>query len=193
MHIDNSLKYKILEKISTQSYQVLWIEIQSLKHANIICGVIYRQLNSPERFLNYFKETIEKMSSFGKPIYLMGDFSINLLRFETCNPAQNFILSMQSFNLMPTIDKPTRVHNDSAILINNILVSKLDNDIASGNSVPDVSDHYSPLFITYSNMKDKTLQSTNTILETVQSSQTNYISDLSRTGLNRVVELKKMM
>ena len=129
MYTDRSLKYKILEKSSNESYQALWIEIQSPKNANIICGVIYRQHNSPERFLTYFEETIEKLSASGKPIYLMGDFNINLLRSETCNHAQNFILSMQCFNLMPTIDKPTRVHNDSATLIDNIFVSKLENNI----------------------------------------------------------------
>ena len=31
-----------------------------------ICGVIYRQHNSLERFQNYFEETIENLSSSGK-------------------------------------------------------------------------------------------------------------------------------
>jgi hypothetical protein len=80
MYIDSSLQYKILEKSSNEYYHAFWIEIQSPKNANIICGVIYRQHNSPERFLTYFEETIEKMSASGKLIYLMGDFNINLLR-----------------------------------------------------------------------------------------------------------------
>ena len=94
MYIDSSLQYKILEKSSNEYYHAFWIEIQSPKNVNIICGVIYRQHNSPERFLTYFEETIEKMSASGKLIYLMGDFNINLLRSETYNHAQNFILSM---------------------------------------------------------------------------------------------------
>ena len=184
MYIDRSLKYKILEKSSNESYQALWIEIQSPKNANIICGVIYRQHNSPERFLTYFEETIEKLSASGKPIYLMGDFNINLLRSETCNHAQNFILSMQSFNLMPTIDKPTRVHNDSATLIDNIFVSKLENNITSGNIVSDISDHYSQFFITHSKVKVKTRDYS-------KFSESNFINDLSRTGLNDVVDLSE--
>jgi hypothetical protein len=59
----------------------------------------------------------------------MGDININLLRFESCNYAQNFQISLQSLNLTPTIDKPTRVYNNSATLIDNIFVNKLDDHI----------------------------------------------------------------
>ena len=83
------------------------------KTENIICDVVYRQHNSPEHFQEYFDETIEKLSAFGKKIIFMGDSDLNLLRFHSCKNSQNFILSLQSFNLMPTIDKPTRVHNNS--------------------------------------------------------------------------------
>ena len=40
----------------------------------------YRQHNSTKRFRAYFNETIERLSHSGKPIYLMGDLNINLLR-----------------------------------------------------------------------------------------------------------------
>ena len=53
----------------------------------------------------------------------MGDTNLNLLGFHSCKYAQNFILSLQSFNLMPTIDKPTRVHNNSYSLIDNIFIA----------------------------------------------------------------------
>ena len=119
----------------------------------MICGVIYRQHNSPERFQEYFDETIERLSHSGKPIYLMGDFNINLLRSETCNYAQNFLLSLQSFNLIPTIDKPTRVYNNSATLIDNIFISKIEDEITSCNIVSDLSDHYSQFCAVHSNSK----------------------------------------
>ena len=77
----------------------------------------------------------------------MGDFNINLLGVETCNYAHNFLLSLQSFSLIPTIDKPTRVYKNTATLIDNILVNKLDAGIYSGNIVSDISDHYSQFCI----------------------------------------------
>ena len=73
----------------------------------------------------------------------MGDFNINLLAVETCNYAHKFLLSLQSCSLIPTVDKPTRVYNDAATLIDNIFVNKLGSKIISGNIVSDISDHYS--------------------------------------------------
>ena len=43
------------------------------KKANIICGVVYREHNSPEHFQEYFDETIEKIRASGKKIVFMGD------------------------------------------------------------------------------------------------------------------------
>jgi len=44
----------------------LWVEISSAKKKNIICGVVYGQHNSPERFQEYFEETIKKFVALGK-------------------------------------------------------------------------------------------------------------------------------
>ena len=56
----------------------------------------------------------------GKQIFLMDDTNSNLLRFHTCKYAQNFNLHLQSLNSTPSIDKPTRVYNDSYSLIHKI-------------------------------------------------------------------------
>ena len=73
----------------------------------------------------------------------MGDFNINLLGVEKCNYGHNFLLSLQSFSFIPTIDKLSRVHNNSATLIDNILLNRFHYNVTSGNIVSDVSDYYS--------------------------------------------------
>ena len=60
MYIDEDLNYTVIEKASENAFQALWIEIQFPKQANVICGVVYRQHNSPERFLEYFEPTFGK-------------------------------------------------------------------------------------------------------------------------------------
>ena len=50
MYINCDLRYTIIEKSSNEAFQALWIEIHFTNKANIICGVIYRQHNSPEQF-----------------------------------------------------------------------------------------------------------------------------------------------
>ena len=58
------------KKKSNQAFQALWIEIQSSQKSNIICGIIYRQHNSPKRFQEYFDETLEKLIASNKSVIL---------------------------------------------------------------------------------------------------------------------------
>ena len=109
----------------------------------IICGVIYRQHNSVERFLDYFEEAVDRYSATGKPICLLSDVNINILRAQTCNYAQQFLDCLQSYALLPTIDKPTRVCNNSATIIDNIFTNKFSEYFSSGNIVSDITDHFS--------------------------------------------------
>ena len=123
MYFNNNLRYSVLERTSNQSFQALWIEIHLENKKNIICGIIYRQHNSPDTFLSYFGNALEKYSIKKKPVFILWDFNIDLLKSETCNFSHEFLLSLQSFNFLPTIDKPTRVHNNSATLIDSILTN----------------------------------------------------------------------
>ena len=124
-------------------YNFSFIGIQFSWKSNVICGIIYRQHNSPHCFQEYFDLTLEKLISSNKSVYIMGDFNINLLHDETSCCAYNFLLSLQSFSFIPTIDKPMHVYNNSATLINNILTNKVDVKINSGNIISDISNHYS--------------------------------------------------
>ena len=68
MYIDNCLKYTVIVRTSKEAFQALWITIHLVNKRDIICGVIYRQHNCPEKFLNYFDETLERFSTSGKLI-----------------------------------------------------------------------------------------------------------------------------
>ena len=150
MYIDSQLSYTVLEKSSNEAFQALWVEIHQTNAANIICGVLYRQHNSPELFLKYFEETAENLIATGKPVYVMTDANINLLHFNSCNYAQDFLLTLQSLNLAPCIDKPTRVQRNSFSLIDNIFTNKVNENIISGNIISDISDHFSQFCLTSS-------------------------------------------
>ena len=125
MFIDANVEYRVIEKISSRAFQALWLESQFEMKSNIICGVIYRQHNFRESFQTYFDETLQKLSNSGKPIYVLRDFNINLLNAETCNFTKDFLLSLQSYSFIATIDKPTRVNSNSATLIDNIFLNQI--------------------------------------------------------------------
>ena len=90
----------------------------------------------------YFNEVLKKYNSTGKPIYVMDDFNINLLNVDSCSYSKDFLVSLQSNCFLPTIDKPTRVYNNSATLIDNIFVNRTDHQIVSGNIISDICAHY---------------------------------------------------
>ena len=104
MFIDESLNYHILEKTSNEAFQALWVEISFDKNKNIICGIIYRQHNSPDRFQLYFDQSIENFTSFGKRVIIMGNFNVDLLKCETSSYSHDFLSSLQSCFLIPSID-----------------------------------------------------------------------------------------
>ena len=56
-------------------------------------------------------------------------------------------MSAHSFNLIPTIDKPTQAHITLATLIDNIFTNDLDQFFVSGNIVSDLADHFSQFCI----------------------------------------------
>ena len=126
MFIDESLNYRVLERTSNEAFQVLWTEFSFENKKNVICGIFYRQHNSPEIFQSYFDETIEKRASSGKHIVIMGDFNIDLLKCASSSYSHDFLTSLQSCFLVPTIDKPTRVRSTSATLIDNIFINNPD-------------------------------------------------------------------
>ena len=144
VYIESDIRYTIIEKNSNEALQSLWVEFHFPKRANVICGVVYRQHNSPEKFQKHFEETLEALSASGKAVYLMSDTNINLLHSSACNYAQNFLFSLQSLSLIPTIDKPTRVYNN-----------KLDGEITSGNIISDISDLFTQFCITRRFLENK--------------------------------------
>ena len=145
LFIDQSLDYLVPEKTSTSDFQALCIDVCFVKQKNLVCGIIYRQHNSPEQFKSYIDETIEKFISAGKKICLLGDTNLDLMKSARCNHTNEFLSTLMSchVHLIPTVDKPTRVYKKSATLIDKIFVSYPEDVLISGNIVSDITDHFS--------------------------------------------------
>ena len=131
MYIDNDFNYTVIERTCDETFQALWVSIYIAKKSDAICGVIYRQ-----------QQTVEKLSASERRIFIMTDTNINLLSYEWCKYVQEFLHLLQSYSFIPTIDKPTRVQNKSAILTDNIFICKYDANVYSRNIMSDISDHY---------------------------------------------------
>ena len=60
MYIDEIMNYTVFERTYNEAFLALSIELQFAKQSNFICGVIYRQHNSVDRFLDYFEEAVQE-------------------------------------------------------------------------------------------------------------------------------------
>ena len=59
MYVKDCLNYAVIERISEEALQALWIKIQFCGSRNTICGVSRFQQNSSQHFQDCFDETLE--------------------------------------------------------------------------------------------------------------------------------------
>ena len=77
----------------------------------------------------------------------MGDFNIDLLKYESSNFSNRFGEQMFTSFFFPLITKPTRITQHTSTLIDNIFTNDLDQVQSSSNGLifTDISDHL-PIF-----------------------------------------------
>ena len=174
MYIDETINYTVTERTFNEAFQALCTELQFAKQRNIIRCVIHRQHNSAERFLDYFEEAVDRYSATGKMISLLGNVNLNILRAQTSNYAQQFLDA-----LLPTINKPRRVYNNSASLMDNIFTKTFCKYFASGNIVPDIAKHFSQ-FCIFQSPIETTQRVKMTIRDSSKYSEQTFLQDLSQ-------------
>ena len=113
----------------------------------------------------------------------MGDFNTDLLKCETSSCSYDFLSSLQSCFLIPSIDKPTRVRSSSTTLIDNIFVITPDNITACGNILFLICDHFSQFCILKS-ARDKTITKNLKVREFSNFSSDGFNDDLSNVNWN---------
>ena len=77
---------------NTSDTECLFIEIINEKSKNIIIGTIYRPPNNRfNEIENDLKSFLTKLDKWDKSCYIMGDFNIDLLKYNCCNFSTLFL------------------------------------------------------------------------------------------------------
>ena len=87
------------------------------KRTNIIVGCIYRHPdNNIDDFnKNYLRPLLQKLSKeSSENIFLLGDFNIDLLKFNSCSSVCNFLDELSSSYFMPQIFLPSGITAETA-------------------------------------------------------------------------------
>ena len=148
LYIHSALQYKLRRDLQLcGDANSVFIEIYktttNTKH-NIICGCVYRP---PSMSLNIFNDmmttSFNKMQHENKYLYITGDFNVNtLFNVKGGLSTQHFKNIFSSNYCFPFINKPTRVTDHSASLIDNIYSNIPSQNCFSGILKTSISDHY---------------------------------------------------
>ena len=152
--IKNNITFQELPLLSRNNdfIESVFAEIE-LKDKSVIVGCIYRppdkssNADGSNRLKSFIEEMTLLISSLNetkKDVYIMGDFNIDLLHYNTHQLTTEFVNMMMSGSFMPLINHPTRVSEDSATIIDNIFSNCIQHDqLVKGILPTDVSDHFS--------------------------------------------------
>ena len=99
---------------------------------------------------------LEKLSYENKEIIVMGDFNIDILKYDSNCDSAPFLDNMYENLLLPYITSPTRVTPRSQTLTDNIFSNIIAEDIISGNIMTTISDHYIQFVLFKNQIKSKT-------------------------------------
>ena len=114
----------------------------SIGSLNWIIGTVYKHpAMKIQDFLLKLGPIMDKVSSEGKTLVLLGDFNIDLLKFDKDPNVLKFLDALGSYSLKPYINLPTRITEKSKSIIDNIYISSLPFNANSGNFLTEISDH----------------------------------------------------
>ena len=97
--------------------------------------------------MQYLEATFSLLDKKKYNIFLMGDFNIDLLQYESHCNTNDFLKTMVSNSFLPYILQPTRVTNHSSTVTDNIFSNITDFITSGGNITSLVADHFAQFLI----------------------------------------------
>ena len=132
---------------STTDFESVWVEVENNGGKNYLFCCVYRHPSSDiDNFCDYLQETLSNPAVFNKQVFILGDFNINLLNYNSSRPITNYVNFLFSKQFLPYIIHPSSVSAHSSTLIDNILSNITDNETLSGNILTQITDHF-PQFL----------------------------------------------
>ena len=86
-------------------------------------------------------ELLNKLFKENKNMFLLGDFNINQLNFDTIVPTNEFLDSLSSHYFLPHILQPTRMNSNSKTLIDNVFSNMAVSNTVFINLTASIPDH----------------------------------------------------
>ena len=126
LYAHNSPKFKILKNINNNDIECLNIEIVRKTSKNVIISSIYRPpRGNAHKCLNGMKGHIIKYKFQENPLFLVVNLNINSLDYSRNKYVCDFFNFVFQNDIIPVINRPTRVTKLSATVIDHILTNTI--------------------------------------------------------------------
>ena len=100
-------------------------------------------------FMSTLSDLLDMINNEKKDCILMGDFNIDLLKFNTHDKTNLFIDNIFAQGFIPLIHKPTRISNSSATLIDHMYTNNIKISSISGIIITDLAYHFGTFHTIY--------------------------------------------
>ena len=130
--------------IMTSYLECLFIEIPQSNRRSLLIGCIYKAPNADNALFNMhmLEIIIVIQSGSAKLTFLLGDYNLDLLKYQSNGAIADFLNNMISHSFFPTIRNPTRITDTSASLLDNIFTNCIRNSFSAAIICSDISDHF---------------------------------------------------
>ena len=161
LFIKSNINFKQRKDIAvfdSQSIESLFIEIMRPNQKNAIIGIIYRPSSADlSLFMDNLNSILSKFTKEQNDCYLVGDFNIDLLKYQQHTSTNDFLDVMYSNSLLPMINRPSRI-TSHATCIDNIfsICSTQSYQLFNALFLTDISDHLPILSIIFQQSNNQT-------------------------------------
>ena len=193
VHKETYFKPRTDLSINSNDEELLCIEIHHKKNKNILFSVIYRPPNSGMTvFEKFCKNLLSANDKTSKNIIITGDLNINVLDYGSNKKVQHFLSSMFQYNMIPNINKPTRVTRNTGTAIDHIITNTVISDIHHRSSIikTDILDHFPIVFALNTCEKSKPQDTAQFIYKRIYEEEQIELfkHELSQTEWNNIIK-----
>ena len=113
-----------------------------------MCGCVYHHPDTDvENFLGYIESTLSRSDKSKYHVFLMGDFNIDLLQYESHSHTNDFINSIFLILFCQTFINQQGSQNIQQTIIDNIFSDITDHETLSGNITSLIADHFAQFLL----------------------------------------------
>lgn len=200
IYIHEKLKFKELKNLSffhDNIFESICIEVELDNNKKILVSNVYRP-NTPvnnmthsdqiDLFIEIFTNLQNELDSLKYDSYILSDINIDILKFESNEKTNEFLLQSFANGFLPLVGKPTRVTDNSRSCIDQIFTNRIFNRMNSGIILNNISDHF-PIFSVCQQNHDKKKRDS-FIFRTTMNENTwnNYLTYLNNINWTPILE-----